>query len=585
MPLATPLSFSVGKGKGCNSSRVESDPTRHDDDDDESNSTSSSKCDAVNAAAESAWILSRETQHRLLLRLTVHLGMLAVLALQSPLPRMGPVSGDSPASSTTCALASASRASSVLVPLLQQVQALANAMHIDLVKAIRNKMELNARKYPVALCKVRVGCDAMRFVRVECRIAIVPSLTSVCLSGCLSAYQPSRTRTQGKEGKYTQYSHTTGITKDQGQCTVQHLVTATLPDAPIPRQDRQVLLELRAIGGDDDEDDETTIQIIHTQVLVELTHEIRRFATEREWMRYHTPRNLILACAGEVAELAELLLLDYQHDEHDSEETGGTVNNNTDNDPINDWLVRKDKLSQELADVSIYLLRIADVCAMDWTAVTVTDLSRTRSIDIPDSSSLVSDVLGRTTGGGSCTLQSIRDHVFALLAVLGQVSHYTLHSDKEHCGTDKVDDSDSSISRTPFLPSPLRDVLTELVDHHLMPCCVNENLVERNVCDQNELHEETPYRLSSFSTQSSMPSTWAKWEQVLELWYRVGTVCEVLQWAGDAAMISSTGSVGTATTTTSTTTTPPISNGSSWHDYDKLRKALIPLSRIIATNL
>ena len=32
-----------------------------------------------------------------------------------------------------------------------------------------------------------------------------------------------------------------------------------------------------------------------------------KFAAERDWNKYHTPRNLLLALVGEVGELSEIL--------------------------------------------------------------------------------------------------------------------------------------------------------------------------------------------------------------------------------------------------------------------------------------
>lgn len=76
-----------------------------------------------------------------------------------------------------------------------------------------------------------------------------------------------------------------------------------------------------------------------------LVDEIQDFALAREWSKFHTPRNLILALLGEVGELAELVQWKGDDDNEDLK------------------LERKelDKLSQELADVSIYLLRLASV--------------------------------------------------------------------------------------------------------------------------------------------------------------------------------------------------------------------------------
>jgi dCTP diphosphatase len=77
-----------------------------------------------------------------------------------------------------------------------------------------------------------------------------------------------------------------------------------------------------------------------------LAQEIHDFVSERSWDQYHTPRNLVLALLGEVGELAELL--QWKGDDDDAQLKLSSQ--------------ELDKLSQELADVSIYLLRLATVC-------------------------------------------------------------------------------------------------------------------------------------------------------------------------------------------------------------------------------
>jgi dCTP diphosphatase len=81
-------------------------------------------------------------------------------------------------------------------------------------------------------------------------------------------------------------------------------------------------------------------------VVGRLTVAIREFATERQWSVYHRPRNLVLALMGELGELAELVQWNGDRAESLTDE-------------------QLDKLSQELADVAIYLLRLADVCGSD----------------------------------------------------------------------------------------------------------------------------------------------------------------------------------------------------------------------------
>lgn len=79
--------------------------------------------------------------------------------------------------------------------------------------------------------------------------------------------------------------------------------------------------------------------------LVELSSRIARFAEVREWQRFHTPRNLVLALAGEVGELAA----EFQWVE-ENEKIGS--------DHLN-------RVSDEIADIAIYLIRLADVLGVE----------------------------------------------------------------------------------------------------------------------------------------------------------------------------------------------------------------------------
>jgi len=156
--------------------------------------------------------------------------------------------------------------------LLQALLNTASCVQLDLIRSIHNKMALNAKKYPVELCK-------------------------------------------GKAGKYTQYSSQTGITKDN-----QSTQDDSTPHSPI---------SWKQMAG----------------ALPELTVEISTFTSARQWDQYHTPRNLVLAMLGEVGELAELV--QWRGDSTASFSAQ-----------------ELDKLSQELADVSIYLLRITTECKL-----------------------------------------------------------------------------------------------------------------------------------------------------------------------------------------------------------------------------
>lgn len=73
--------------------------------------------------------------------------------------------------------------------------------------------------------------------------------------------------------------------------------------------------------------------------------EIRAFARVREWERFHTPKNLAMAITGEAGELAaEFQWLTAQESS------------------IEDLSAEQlEAISLEIADVQIYLLRLADV--------------------------------------------------------------------------------------------------------------------------------------------------------------------------------------------------------------------------------
>lgn len=85
-----------------------------------------------------------------------------------------------------------------------------------------------------------------------------------------------------------------------------------------------------------------------------LRSRIRDFAHVRDWEQFHTPRNLVMAMTGEVGELAaEMQWIS------DDEIASRLV---TDSD-------FRSRVEGEVADVFIYLLRLADVTDIDLEAV------------------------------------------------------------------------------------------------------------------------------------------------------------------------------------------------------------------------
>jgi dCTP diphosphatase len=86
--------------------------------------------------------------------------------------------------------------------------------------------------------------------------------------------------------------------------------------------------------------------------LNDLQQELREFAARRHWQRFHTPKNLVMALAGEVGELTDL----FQW--LTPEESTAVMAR-----PDQAWRVR-----EEVADVFAYLLQLADVLGIDLAA-------------------------------------------------------------------------------------------------------------------------------------------------------------------------------------------------------------------------
>jgi len=90
--------------------------------------------------------------------------------------------------------------------------------------------------------------------------------------------------------------------------------------------------------------------------LEDLRREQASFARARDWDQFHSPRNVLLALVGEVGEVSEL----FQWRGDDDCATG-----------LPSWS-REDRarLEDELADVQLYLVRLADRCGVDLAAAT-----------------------------------------------------------------------------------------------------------------------------------------------------------------------------------------------------------------------
>ena len=76
---------------------------------------------------------------------------------------------------------------------------------------------------------------------------------------------------------------------------------------------------------------------------------LERFTHERDWAQFHSPKNLAMALTGEVGELVELFQWVSEADSH-----------RLGHDPRTSRAVR-----DELADVTVYLVRLAAVLGVD----------------------------------------------------------------------------------------------------------------------------------------------------------------------------------------------------------------------------
>ena len=81
--------------------------------------------------------------------------------------------------------------------------------------------------------------------------------------------------------------------------------------------------------------------------LENLKNKIAEFAKERDWEQFHTPKNLACALSVESSELLEI----FQWMNRDEEEN---INEST-----------KQKISDELSDIFVYLMRLTDVLQID----------------------------------------------------------------------------------------------------------------------------------------------------------------------------------------------------------------------------
>jgi dCTP diphosphatase len=96
---------------------------------------------------------------------------------------------------------------------------------------------------------------------------------------------------------------------------------------------------------------------VSQDALKALRRQLRDFARERDWEQFHTPKNLAMALAGEVGEV--LAIFQWLT----AEQAGSVMDS-----------ARGPDVEEELADVLIYLIRLADVLGVDLAEAAFTKL-------------------------------------------------------------------------------------------------------------------------------------------------------------------------------------------------------------------
>ena len=102
-----------------------------------------------------------------------------------------------------------------------------------------------------------------------------------------------------------------------------------------------------------------THELIETLDAAAAKERLRSFARARDWEQFHDPKNLTMALGVEVAELAEHFQWLTNEQARELAAEGGTPD-----------------VCDELADVAIYLLRLADVLGVDLGAAVTSKIDR-----------------------------------------------------------------------------------------------------------------------------------------------------------------------------------------------------------------
>ncbi len=97
-----------------------------------------------------------------------------------------------------------------------------------------------------------------------------------------------------------------------------------------------------------------------TMTLAVLRDAVRRFAAERDWEQFHNPKNLTMGLAVEAGELMEHFLW-----------MEGEASRN-----IQDDQARLRQVADEMADVAVYLLNLANTLNVDLSDAIVAKIAK-----------------------------------------------------------------------------------------------------------------------------------------------------------------------------------------------------------------
>jgi NTP pyrophosphatase (non-canonical NTP hydrolase) len=94
--------------------------------------------------------------------------------------------------------------------------------------------------------------------------------------------------------------------------------------------------------------------------IARIQSELARFAQERDWEQFHSPKNIVMALAGEIGELVSLFQWLTEDESRKIEKDSR----------------KSARIREEVADVFIYLLRLADLLKIN-----VEEIVRDKMVD------------------------------------------------------------------------------------------------------------------------------------------------------------------------------------------------------------